>query len=206
MKCLSVHQPWADLEADGIRSLEIRCWSTNYRGPLLIHAGLKIEKKECERLGRNPGATGAIIGIVDLVGIKQVSAKEWEDLRSLHLEAGLRCYEERTFAWVFANAQRFPEPIPLRGILGLFDVPDELIPKPKFYLFRNGKCVESYSPGRYAGSTTQKIFGRLDCASGRQLMKKENRVFFLTWEDAIAAGYRPCRKCKPTPSDTYARK
>ncbi|OGY99565.1 MAG: hypothetical protein A2945_02885 [Candidatus Liptonbacteria bacterium RIFCSPLOWO2_01_FULL_52_25] len=206
MKCLSVHQPWADLEVDGIRSLEIRCWPTNYLGPLLIHAGLKVEKKECERFGRNPGVTGVIIGVVSLTnGTKRVSTREWEELRSLHLESGPRCYGNKTFAWTFESAQRFLEPILFRGVLGLFDVPDALIPKPKFCIVRGGKVVESFLPGRYAGCRTHKIFGRLDCASGKRLMKKENRVFFFTWDDAIIMGYRPCKKCKPMPNDAYPK-
>ena len=58
--------------------------------------------------------------------------------------------------------------------------------------------MESAMPGRYAGNTTHKVFGRLDCASGKRMMKPENRVFFLTWEDAIVAGIG-LANCKPTP-------
>ena len=71
---------------------------------------------------------------------------------------------------------------------------------PRYKVLKGGKIVESAIPGRYAGYRPGKIFGRLDCKAGMR-MKKENRVFFLTREDAIAAGYRPCRNCKPTPSD-----
>ncbi|MEK7066546.1 MAG: Ada metal-binding domain-containing protein [Patescibacteria group bacterium] len=59
-----------------------------------------------------------------------------------------------------------------------------------------GRTIESIKPGQYAGWKKGKIFGRLDCKSGMR-MKKENRVFFLTWADAISAGYRPCKNCKP---------
>ncbi len=59
-----------------------------------------------------------------------------------------------------------------------------------------GREVELPFPGRYAGISTQKIFGRLDCWSGKKALAK-NRVFFLFWEDAIEAGYRPCRHCRP---------
>jgi len=59
-----------------------------------------------------------------------------------------------------------------------------------------GELVKVPFPGHYAGIKTQKIFGRLNCWSGK-LAKKENRVFFLFWEDAIEAGYRPCKHCKP---------
>lgn len=68
----------------------------------------------------------------------------------------------------------------------------------KYKVLKNGRIVESEVPGRYAGWQLGKIFGRLDCKSGMR-MKKENRVFFLTWKDSIEAGYQPCKKCKPTP-------
>ena len=58
------------------------------------------------------------------------------------------------------------------------------------------KIVISREPGKYAGWKPGKVFGRLDCKSGMR-MKKENRVFFLTVQDALEAGYRPCLKCKP---------
>lgn len=71
--------------------------------------------------------------------------------------------------------------------------------KKRWKVFRGGKLVKSAVPGRYAGNVTHKIFGRLDCKSGMRMMRPENRIFFLTWEDAIAAGYRPCKNCKPQP-------
>ena len=67
---------------------------------------------------------------------------------------------------------------------------------------KNGQITESDVQGRFAGWKPGKIFGRLDCRSGLR-MKRENRVFFLTWQDAINEGYRPCKKCKPAPNDTY---
>jgi len=74
---------------------------------------------------------------------------------------------------------------------------------PRLYrVIRNGKTIETKTPGRYAGWRPGKIFGRLDCKSGMR-MKKENRVFFVSWKDAVDAGYRPCKNCKPTPQDTY---
>ena len=67
----------------------------------------------------------------------------------------------------------------------------------KYYtLLRNGEFIQSIHQGKYAGWKKGKIFGKLDCSSGMR-MKKENRVFFATWEDAINEGYRPCKNCKP---------
>lgn len=39
MKAITLMQPWATLVAIGAKRLETRSWSTNYRGPLAIHAG-----------------------------------------------------------------------------------------------------------------------------------------------------------------------
>ena len=69
---------------------------------------------------------------------------------------------------------------------------------PKLYkVIRNSEVVRTRTPGKYAGSKRDKIFGRLDCPSGTRLMKRENRVFFADWDDAIEAGFRPCLVCKP---------
>lgn len=47
---------------------------------------------------------------------------------------------------------------------------------------------------QFAGNRKLKIYGRLDCWSGKR-MKKENRVFFLNEKEALEHGYRPCGHC-----------
>ena len=42
MKALTIRQPWASLIAAGVKTIETRSWSTKYRGPLAIHAGLSL--------------------------------------------------------------------------------------------------------------------------------------------------------------------
>ena len=44
MKVLTLKQPWATLVAEGIKKYEFRTWKTNYRGKILIHAGVGIDK------------------------------------------------------------------------------------------------------------------------------------------------------------------
>jgi len=65
-----------------------------------------------------------------------------------------------------------------------------------YTILKQGEFIKSPVPGKYAGWGPGKIFGRLDCKSGMK-MKKENRVFFHSLEDAVLEGYRPCKKCKP---------
>lgn len=42
MKAITLTQPWATLVAIGAKQIETRGWSTNYRGPLAIHAAKGI--------------------------------------------------------------------------------------------------------------------------------------------------------------------
>lgn len=45
-----------------------------------------------------------------------------------------------------------------------------------------------------AGNSKLKIYGTLNCRSGKR-MKIQNRVFFRSDEEAIEQGYRPCGNC-----------
>jgi methylphosphotriester-DNA--protein-cysteine methyltransferase len=73
-----------------------------------------------------------------------------------------------------------------------------------YTILKDGEFIQSLIPGVYAGWSTGKIFGRLDCKSGMR-MKKENRVFFHTLEDAVNEGYRPCKKCRPIAEEDFER-
>jgi methylphosphotriester-DNA--protein-cysteine methyltransferase len=46
----------------------------------------------------------------------------------------------------------------------------------------------------FAGNQKLKIYGILQCASGKR-MKKTNRVFFGDEKEATFLGYRPCGHC-----------
>lgn len=46
----------------------------------------------------------------------------------------------------------------------------------------------------WAGNRNLKVYGKLDCASGKR-MKKENRVFFKSEAEAVKLGFRPCGRC-----------
>jgi len=45
MKALSLWQPWATLVAMEEKRIETRCWKTDYRGELAIHATMKRPPK-----------------------------------------------------------------------------------------------------------------------------------------------------------------
>ena len=46
----------------------------------------------------------------------------------------------------------------------------------------------------FAGNVSLKIYGRLQCASGKK-MKRRNRIFFYSEDEAVGLGFRPCGHC-----------
>lgn len=46
----------------------------------------------------------------------------------------------------------------------------------------------------FGGNRNLKIYGTLQCKSGKR-MKKENRVFFISESEAVKNGFRPCGHC-----------
>ena len=49
----------------------------------------------------------------------------------------------------------------------------------------------------FGGNQKLKIYGTLRCSSGKR-MKRENRVFFSSDEEAKQNGFRPCGHCMKT--------
>ena len=68
---------------------------------------------------------------------------------------------------------------------------------------RDGREVQSKTPGTLGGHRRNKVYGRLDCPSAQRWIARghyvRHRVFFADEATAIAAGYRPCAVCLPGP-------
>lgn len=50
---------------------------------------------------------------------------------------------------------------------------------------------------KFGGNNKLKIYGTLQCKSGKR-MKRENRVFFASENEAIENRFRPCGHCMKT--------
>lgn len=118
MRAISIKQPWATLIVAGIKPVENRSWPIRHRGPLLIHAGKRIDWEGFERIDQlgldlpDPDVLhrGGIIGQVDVVGCVSDSRSPWASRDRWH--------------WIVANPRPLPfEPMP--GRLGLFNVGDD---------------------------------------------------------------------------------
>jgi hypothetical protein len=145
MRALSLTQPWATLVAFGAKLIETRSWSTAYRGQIAIHAA-KAFPSEARRLcGRFPFSEvltrhgvlrtselplGAIIATATLADCVRFTASLDAVLavskgRTAHEEA-FGDFTPGRYGFMLRRVQRLATPIPCRGALGLWEVPDEI--------------------------------------------------------------------------------
>lgn len=135
MKAITIKQPWASLIVSGLKDIENRTWKTNFRGRVLIHAGMKADNHwsasvpVCDKVDKflreiSKGGTdwsnyhfGAIIGSVEIVDCVQNHPSLWA--------------EKGVWNWVLANPVMFAKPITgVKGKLSFWEYDGEL-PKPK---------------------------------------------------------------------------
>lgn len=128
VKALSFRQPWAELVLQGRKTLDLRTWSTRHRGPLAIYASQTVEKEACLQHGLDPDqlTTGAVIGLVDLVGVVELDQSAYDARAAAHFSG--RHFQEPLFGWELANPRVLAAPVPTRGRLLLFevDLPDQI--------------------------------------------------------------------------------
>lgn len=124
MKAITICQPWAWAIAAGHKRVENRCWQTKHRGPLVIHAGDWLEfgcawiESVTDLVVPADLTFGALLGVCDLV-----DCVEWARSPDLQCDR----WADGPWCWRLANFRPLPEPVPYRGALGLFEVPDSLI-------------------------------------------------------------------------------
>lgn len=137
MKALTVRQPWAFWIAVGQKDIENRSWSTNFRGPLAIHAAKGVTEDEyldaimslmhwfdagaCQRLE----AMLPPLGSLERGGIVAIT--------ELHKCVGSPRSLEHVLPWetpegygLHLRHTRRVELVPCKGALGLWDLPPDI--------------------------------------------------------------------------------
>lgn len=122
---ISIRQPWAALIVAGRKTIEVRSWSVDYRGPLFIHTGKKPAEEFIDRFPDiDTNFQGGLLGVADLADIQPFTQALWSRLRSEHLVPGPM--PNKAFGWRFERPRKLLHPVPLSGQLGLFTVPDNV--------------------------------------------------------------------------------
>lgn len=126
-RALTISQPFASMIADGEKRIENRWWSTDYRGPLAIHAGKGTQYLTRHDLRRFP--TGCVLAIARLAGCVHLDYAR-QEYAARHVPYCLSrdgfgardlaeilddVHAEGPVLWILRDVRRFPRPIPARG-------------------------------------------------------------------------------------------
>ncbi len=131
MYAISLLQPWASLVIMGAKKIETRSWSTRHRGCILIHAS---QGKAGEIFAEDPPFKkyiqdfkalpfGAIIGSVTIDKILRVEDFDMPDAAMEALTMEEKAFGDYTtgrYGWVLTDPVPFKNPIPARGMPGLW--------------------------------------------------------------------------------------
>jgi len=133
MKMITLHQPWATLVIKGEKKIETRSWPTKHRGPLGIHASLKLDNLAFDEIFRRikeypfPACfldkmrnlefpLGYILGTVEIYDCQPTEAIKAPD----YYEAILGDFGIDRYAWFLRHPHEYEVRIPARGKQGLW--------------------------------------------------------------------------------------
>ena len=116
MKALSINPVYAMQIVTGIKTVECRSWTTNYRGDILICSTAKKEK------GTIPGHALGVVTLEDIVPFQKKHLKG----------AMMDDFNPEDYAWILTNP-RVIKPFPVKGKLSLWNCEHEIefLPVPK---------------------------------------------------------------------------
>lgn len=128
MKAITVCNPYPELILRLEKPIENRDRYWAYRGPLLLHAGKSHSWMGDGDYRRYPNLSwGAIVGSMNVVACLPIDDQEpWRRAGFEHLydhehANGPHCL-------IVQNVKRFAKPVPCRGALGIWVVPDDVQP------------------------------------------------------------------------------
>lgn len=111
MKAISLKQPWANMIAARVKTIETRKWKTSYRGTILICASMNVDSSFDHDWPTQP--VGVAVALAEIVDCRPMVAADEKD-------ACCAVYP-RANSWVLANIVPI-KPFSVRGALGVFDV------------------------------------------------------------------------------------
>ncbi len=123
MKVLTIKEPWASLIINGYKEYEFRSFKTNYRGKVLIHAGLTLEKNNVIKFNNYnlDYGKGEIIGEAILTDCILVTDEFENKLYNINPLVYGKSEHSRVYAWKLENVIKYNNRIPCKGKLGLWN-------------------------------------------------------------------------------------
>lgn len=130
MQAISVRQPWAFAIARGSKPISNQSLPTGYRGPLLVHASMRVDLASCDSpliraAGWDPRDPLATLGAV-------IAVAELEDVCAAAVRPGESCEcgpwaEPGMYHWRLGNIRALPRPIVALGRTEPWEPPAGLV-------------------------------------------------------------------------------
>lgn len=126
MKVITIKQPFATLIAEGLKEYEFRTWKAKYRGELLIHAGLGVDKKAMKRfehlnLEYPQGAIIAKCTMTDCIKVDDNLKKELKEKNPLVYHSMIKKnLDWEGYGFKLENIEKI-KPIEAKGKLSFWD-------------------------------------------------------------------------------------
>ncbi len=138
MKAISVRQPWASLISEGAKTVEVRSWKTNYRGPLLICSSAR-QDDSFEKFDEVTCPLGVALCVVELEEIVQMTRDHAMSAYPLeNMQQEREDVPDGQYAWILKTPLMLEAPFPVKGKLNLFEVelPPEikLVPAEEYFI------------------------------------------------------------------------
>lgn len=123
MKTLTIKEPWCTLIINGYKQYEFRSWKTKYRGKILLHAGMTLEKDNASRFKEYNlnYSKGLIIGEADLTDCIEVTDEFENTLFKENPLVYAKSKHKRKYAWKLENVKKYDKPISIKGKLSLWE-------------------------------------------------------------------------------------
>lgn len=112
---LGVQQPWAELILRGVKTIEVRSLPTQVRGTIYLYASRKVSALDAalttataQNIDVDALPKGLLVGTVEIIGSRPCTPA---DAAAACVPANVLAGRQ---AWVLANPQRLPKPLPVR--------------------------------------------------------------------------------------------
>lgn len=136
VRALTIRQPWAACIASGAKTVENRTWATKHRGRLAIHAGAAFD--------RNPDSDAPELAHLDRFVIKAyyeaptvlrmrsaiVAVGDLDDCHPYEPGCCVSPWAEKSdgvWHWTIGSIRALSRPVPCRGHLGLWRLPEDVL-------------------------------------------------------------------------------
>lgn len=158
LRALSVKQPWALAICRG-KDTENRTWETQFRGPVAIHASKVFDNVSDDTLdwiaeqtglsfeeAHDQDHRGAVVAVAEIVGCHLNCGYEGHVFPGMTPVMCSQWAVEGQWHWEIDNIQVLREPVPARGALGLWRLPEDVDEAVRAQLARSVNATTGGTP------------------------------------------------------------